>query len=436
MNISILTLFPELYTPFVATSLIGRAQEKGVMAIETVNFFSFCAPKERLDAPTYGPGAGMVLKPLIVEQAIAAQDKKYGAAYKIFFSPHGKKVDQHVLKDLARLAQEKQHVMFVCARYEGMDARVEEEYADAILSIGDYVLMGGDVPAMVVLEGMLRYVPGVVGKDESVASDSFTGPLVDYPEYTEPLEWHGKQVPEIIRSGNHEKIATWRREQAIGRTLLHHFDWLRSWVLAPKLKQEILVEMPPHYVVLMHDEVQLKDGRIGTSSVTSIDIHDIARSAATYGFKRFFLLTPLEDQTKIVQTLLDFWLNRGQNYNGNRSQAVQLVALVKKLDEVVEAIERETRKKPLLIATSAREHEQAKTICYNDQELIWQQQRPVLLVFGTASGLADQVLQRCDYVLAPVYGLAEFNHLSVRSAAAVVFDRWLGLQVCKRGLAD
>jgi tRNA (guanine37-N1)-methyltransferase len=284
-----------------------------------------------------------------------------------------------------------------------------------------------------VLEGMLRYVPGVVGKDESVASDSFTGPLVDYPEYTEPLEWHGKQVPEIIRSGNHEKIATWRREQAIGRTLLYHFDWLRSWVLAPKLKQEILAKMPPHYVVLMHDEVHLKDGRIGTSSVTSIDIHDIARSATTYGFKRFFLLTPLEDQTKIVQTLLDFWFNRGQSYNGNRSQAVQLVTLVKKLDEVVEAIERETGKKPLLIATSAREHEYAKTICYNDQELIWQQQRPVLLVFGTASGLADQVLQRCDYVLAPLYGLAEFNHLSVRSAAAVVFDRWLGLQSRERG---
>lgn len=427
MNISILTLFPDLYQPFVNASLIGRARERGLIQINLKDFFSFCAPKERLDSPTYGPGTGMVLKPLIVEQAINSQEKEHGPAYKIFFSPHGKKLNQRHLERLAQVLQEKKHVMLVCARYEGMDARIEDVYADEIISIGDYVLMGGDLPAMVLMEGLLRYIPGVVGKDESVRCDSFTGPLVDYPEYTDPLEWHGIKVPDIVRSGNHAAIAKWRREQAIKRTLDYHFDWLRSCVLEQPLLQEVCAALPPHYAVLMHDEVMLKEGRVGTSSITSIDIHDIARSAITYGLKKYFLVTPLEDQTTIAQTLIDFWLNQGRDYNIHRHESIKLVELVQNLDRVITKIQEETGKKPLIIATSARAHAQIPTIMYNDQGMIWQQNRPVLLVFGTACGLSEQVIARCDYVLTPLQGLSDFNHLAVRSAAAVIFDRWLGL---------
>ena len=428
MDISVLTLFPKLYTPFIETSLVGRACERGLIKFSVQDFFTFCAPKERLDNPTYGPGAGMVLKPLLVEQAIQTQEKQFGPAHKIFFSPHGKKLDQQYLRELAAKIQEKKHVMLVCARYEGMDARVEQEYADEIISIGDYVLMGGDLPALVLLEGLLRYIPGVVGKDESVRCDSFTGPLVDYPEYTEPLEWHGQTVPEIVRSGNHAAIARWRREQAIKRTILYHFDWLRTFVLDEPLLKEVQAAIPPHYIVLMHDKVLLKEGRVGTSSITSFDIHDIARSVITYGLKKYFLVTPLEDQTKIAQTLIDFWLGEGKTYNIHRHEAIKRVQLTKNLDEVVQAIERETGKKPLLIATSARDTSQVPTISYNDQSLVWQHERPVLLVLGTGCGLSEEIIAQCDYVLLPVLGLSTFNHLSVRSAAAVIFDRWLGVQ--------
>ncbi len=430
MNISVLTLFPDLYKTFITTSLIGRACERGQLNIAVQDFFSFCAPKERLDSPSYGPGAGMVLKPLIVEQAIQAQEKQHGAAYKIFFSPHGKKLDQQLAAELAKILQEKDHLMFVCARYEGMDARVEEEYADEIISIGDYVLMGGDLPAMVLLESVLRYVPGIVGKDESVRCDSFSGPLVDYPEYTDPLEWHGEKVPDIVRSGNHAAIAQWRREQSIKRTMLDHFDWFRVHNPDKKLVQEAKKAIPDHYVALMHDEVNLKEGRVGTSSVTTFDIHDIARSVLTYGLKKYFVVTPLEDQTIIVQTLLDFWHDGpGKEYNRHRHDSIERVELAKKLDEVVSAIEKETGKKPLLIATSAREVTGGvKEISYCDQGMVWAQDRPVLFIFGTAGGLSESVLARCDYLLPPVYGLSEFNHLSVRSAAAVIFDRWLGMQ--------
>src|SRR3989304_5884374 len=228
MNISILTLFPGLYEPFLSSSLIGRARESEIVDFDLASFFSYVEPKKRIDAPTFGPTAGMLIKPEITQVAIEDLESKHGPAYKIFFSPHGKKLDQKKARELAHKIQEKSHVMLVCPRYEGMDARVEEYYADEIISIGDYVLMGGDLPAMVLLEAVLRYVPGVIGKQDSVEQDSFSGPFVDYPEYTEPANWKDISVPDIVRSGNHGQIEKWRLDKAVQRTVIHHFDWFRS----------------------------------------------------------------------------------------------------------------------------------------------------------------------------------------------------------------
>jgi tRNA (guanine37-N1)-methyltransferase len=436
MDISILTLFPDLYKPFLDESLIGRAQEKGLFKARVTDLFSLCAPRKRVDAPTFGPGAGMLIKPEIVQKAIEAQEQQCGKAYKIFFSPHGTKLNQYHVRRLATIFQEKKHVMLLPARYEGMDARVEEHYADEIISIGDYVLMGGDLPAMVLLEGVLRYIPAVVGKDESVLCDSFSGSLVDYPEYTEPVEWNGVRVPDVVRSGNHKKIEEWREEQALERTVFHHFDWLRSFELDKRLKKKAYNTIPSHYIALMHDQVVLKDKRVGTSSVTSLDVHDIARSAATYGLKKYFVVTPLKDQKKIVQTILDFWETEGKKYNIHRHQAVQLVKLHETFEEVIQEIEKETGKKPLVIATSAKHHEDISTITYHDQELVWKEGRPVLFLLGTAFGLSEPLVKRCDYVLKPIEGFVEFNHLSVRSAAAIIFDRWLGINIKQHGVAS
>ena len=133
-------------------------------------------------------------------------------AFKIFFSPRGQKVDQRVLETIAARAQESNHLMLIAGRYEGMDARVEDEYADMILSMGDFVIMGGDLPVMILVEGVLRLLPQVVGKEESVERESFSGPWVDFPSYTEPVEWQGKRVPDVLRSGNHAAIEmdSWR----------------------------------------------------------------------------------------------------------------------------------------------------------------------------------------------------------------------------------
>ena len=181
----------------------------------------------------------------------------------------------------------------------------------------------------------------------------------------------------------------------------------------------------------MHDQVMLPHDQVGTTSVTSLDIHDIARSACTFGIKRYFLVTPLLDQQRIVERLLEFWKTGvGVAYNPHRHQAVKQVELADSLNQVIAAIEEKEGKSPLLVATSARYHDEGfghKIITYFEQKRVWQADRPVLLLFGTGHGIAPEVLERCDYLLVPIEGFSDFNHLSVRSAVAIILDRWLGI---------
>ncbi len=186
---------------------MARAQEQKLVQFDLADFFSFVAPKERIDAPTFGHGAGMLIKPEVVQKAIESQEQAHGSAYKIFFSPHGKKLDQNLLQQIAQEAGKKNHLMLVPARYEGMDSRVEEYYADQVISIGDFVLMGGDLPAMILLEGIIAIDSGSGWENKNRCNTIHSpGPFVDYPEYTEPVVWQGKSVPEVLRSGNHAEI--------------------------------------------------------------------------------------------------------------------------------------------------------------------------------------------------------------------------------------
>ncbi|MFZ5954064.1 MAG: tRNA (guanosine(37)-N1)-methyltransferase TrmD [Candidatus Dependentiae bacterium] len=431
MKISVLSVFPELYKPFLETSLIKKAQENKLVNIQLADFFSFAAPKERIDAPTFGHGAGMLLKPDIIQRAIENTEEQRGSSYKIFFSPHGKKLTQKLLNSIMQKSAEHKHVMLVPARYEGMDARVEEYYADEIISVGDFVLMGGDIPAMIFLEGFMRLIPGIIGKQESVEHESFTGPFVDYPEYTEPVVWKGMSVPDVVRSGNHNALQRWRQTEAVKRTVLHHFEWLKSYPLNSEQKKITLEQIPHHYIALLHSNVVLGDqDKIGTTSVTSLDIHDIARSSKTYGIKKFFVVTPLKDQQKIVGTLLDFWqTGYGSEYNKHRHEAIKDVQLVAELEQVKNKIYEIEGQVPLVIATSARDISHSQMITFYDYEKVWEPKRPVLFVFGTGKGLSDEFLAQCDYLLLPVVGLTDFNHLSVRSAVAIILDRWLGNNV-------
>lgn len=431
----------------MATSIIGRACERGLVTVRTLRLSDFCAPKERIDEPVVGPGAGMIIKPEVIERAITACENDWGHGYKIFFSPQGTKLTQRYLRSMAahlnapgdsnnnrsehnedQPAQAVPHLILICSRYEGIDARIEQHYADAVISIGDYVVTGGDVPAQIFLEGLLRLLPGVVGKQESVTEESFSGALLDYPEYGLPVEWNGMRVPEIVQSGNHAAIKKWRIQQALRTTLQRRFDWFASSQPTPEECANALQTIPPHYVALMHTQVKLKDGTVGTTSITSIDLHDTARSCATYGIKNFFMVTPLVDQQAIIATFLDFWRSDfGKNYNQSRYHAVNKVQPALNFDEVINAITTAEGKAPLIIATSAKEYAHISKIDFSQQGKVWQHDRPVLLIFGTGQGLDDALIEKCDYLLVPVSGMTTYNHLSVRSAIAIVLDRWLGL---------
>jgi tRNA (guanine37-N1)-methyltransferase len=447
ITISIISVFPEIHETFLKLSLIGKAQEKGLLKINLIRFSDFVAVKERIDQALCGPSAGMILKPDVVEKALNHCIETHGDGFKIFFSPQGTILSQPVLKSLAAELfpgnyQETSsvdqaastHLILICPRYEGMDARVEQTYADAIISIGDYVLMGGDLPAQVLLEGLLRYAPGIVGNAQSVEQDSFSGPLLDHPAYSLPVVWHNQEIPAVVRSGNHEVIRQWQLNESCKKTILKRFDWFRS----NNPEQETLAlaqkNIPPHYVVLMHDQIKLPNGQIGTTSVTSIDIHDTARSCASYGVNNFFIVTPLVQQLSIVHTFLDFWHSEeGKSYNPSRYQAVSKVQTAPSLTTVLERITAETGKRPLIITTSAKKLPHSQTIDFNDQGIVWEHDRPVVLLFGTGQGLADEVVAMSDYLLIPVQGMTNYNHLSVRSAMAIILDRWLGLQPRNRG---
>lgn len=434
MNVSILTLFPELYKPFLQTSLLKKAADKQLVSFSTQNLFEYVAPKERIDAPTFGHSSGMLIRPDVVERAIDDIDNRLGKSFKIFLSPQGSKLTQHFAQDLWKKISTYEHVMFFASRYEGIDARVESKYADEIISVGDFVVMGGDIPAMLLIECLFRHMPGMVGKQESVDLDSFSGAFVDHPEYTKPVEWQGMIVPEVLRSGNHAAITQWRTQESVKLTIEKHFDWMRSCLLTPKEIKLASSVMPHHFVALMHSDIILKGGRIGTTSVTSLDVHDIARSSMTYGLKKYFIVTPLVDQKKMIQTLLDFWQEEevGGAYNKDRQQALSSVRLLSNLDEVIAAIEQKEGMRPIIVGTSAKFiKNDSKIISYHDQEKVWGHKQPVLILLGTGHGMADSLIGRCDYLLQPLKGFSEFNHLSVRSAAAIIFDKWLGFALRK-----
>lgn len=442
MNISIITVFPEIYHPFLGTSIIKRAIDTDLINVQLIKFSQLCSVKERIDEPTAGPGCGMIIKPALIEAGIAKAEERWGKGLKIFFTPQGKRLDQPLLHKLKECAfaltpemkpdsfnNSRPHLIIVATRYEGIDARAQATLADEVISIGDYVLMGGDLPTQVFLEGFLRLIPGIVGNQESVDNESFSGALLDHPQYGQTSTWHNQEVPEIVKSGNHKAIELWRQQEACKNTLLNRFDWFREH--NPSLEQLTIAQqqMPNHYVVLMHDEVMMKDGSTGTSSVASLDIHDIARSSTTYGLKGYFLVTRLGDQFELVNTFLNFWRSDdGFEYNKSRYKAVGSVQLAWSLDEVIEKITQIENKPPLIITTCARNRPTDITkIDFHSQGLVWKQQRPVLFVLGTAHGLAESVINRSNYLLLPVTGMTSYNHLSVRSAAAVIFDRWFGL---------
>ena len=211
MKFDILTLFPEMFEP-IKQSVIGRAIEKGIINLNIIDIRNFSKDKhKKVDDTPYGGGAGMVIRPDVVYDAYKSiYDKD---AKVIYMSPQGKKLDQEKVESLSK----EKHIILLCGHYEGIDQRVLDEIAPEEISIGDYVLTGGEIPAMVLVDSVSRYVEGVLAK-ESISEESFSNGLLEYPQYTRPEIFNGNKVPEILLTGHHENIRKWRRQESIKNT--------------------------------------------------------------------------------------------------------------------------------------------------------------------------------------------------------------------------
>ena len=243
MRIDILTLFPELFKPFISTSIMGRAIDNNLVNINTHNIRDFANNKHRqVDDYPYGGGAGMVMavQPLYdaLDHVIGLHDLKPTI---IYLSPQGRVLDQAMVADYSRHT----NIILLCGHYEGIDQRVIDKYVDQEISIGDYVLTGGELAAMVFVDSVTRLIPGVLGSSDSILEESHTNHLLEYPHYTRPSNYKGDKVPEVLLSGNHKEIDRWRRTQSLKNTLIKRPDMLSKAELSDE-DQMLLKELKEH----------------------------------------------------------------------------------------------------------------------------------------------------------------------------------------------
>ena len=232
MNFHVLTLFPEMIQPGMNTSIIGRAITGGYLSVQAINIRDYAFNKhQKVDDYPYGGGAGMLMQAEPVYLAYQSIEEKIGYRPRVvYLTPQGSVFNQTMAKDFAK----EKDLVFLCGHYEGIDERVLEEVVTDLVSIGDYVLTGGELPAMVMMDSISRMVPGVLSNQESGETESFAGNLLEYPQYSRPEEWHGKKVPPVLLSGHHANIEAWRREQSILRTAKNRPDLLKKADLTNK----------------------------------------------------------------------------------------------------------------------------------------------------------------------------------------------------------
>ncbi len=232
MKFDVLTLFPEMFEP-IKQSIIKRAVEKDLININLVNIRDFSEDKHnKVDDTPYGGGAGMLMKPDVVDRAY--NSVKTENAKVIYLTPQGKTLDQKIVKELSN----QKHLILLCGHYEGIDQRVIDKIVDEEISIGDYVLTGGEIPAMVLIDSISRYVDGVLS-NESTDEESFSNGLLEYPQYTRPEIFNEVKVPEVLISGHHENIRKWRREKSLENTLKKRPELLENVVLTKNEKDYI-----------------------------------------------------------------------------------------------------------------------------------------------------------------------------------------------------
>jgi len=435
MRFTVLTLFPEFFAGPTTCAQMARAREAGIVDVALVNPRDFSTNRhQHVDDRPYGGGPGMVMMPEPLAAALASVGQP---GRRIVLTPSGAPLTQALARELAQ----EPALTLVCGRYEGIDERLLEAEGLEPVCVGDAVLNGGEAAALCLMEAVARLLPGFMGKEESGFDESFSAGLIEYPHYTRPECYQGREVPEELRCGSHARINRWRREASLARTLARRpellaqapldgadYNFLRGIEKPAALGRSL-------FLCLLHHPVLDKAGKPGTVSLTNLDIHDMCRVSRTYELGGVFFATPLDDQRELGERLLAHWTEgAGGRANPDRAQALRLGRMVISLDEAVAAVEAMTGAPPRVAATSARASfrpargRKERMIAFTPAQTVrgWLREMPVLLVLGTGHGLAPEVLTRADAVVSPVRGFSAYNHLPVRAAAAILVDRLLG----------
>ncbi|MEG2173817.1 MAG: tRNA (guanosine(37)-N1)-methyltransferase TrmD [Desulfovibrionaceae bacterium] len=431
MHFNIISLFPEFFDSPLSAALMGKARQSGILAVDFFNPRDHTTDNHHsVDDRPYGGGPGMVmlLDPLV--QSLRSITPESARGRILVMAPSGEPFCQAKARQWAL----EKHLTLVCGRYEGIDARLADLFDIEYVNVGDAVLNGGETAALHIIEAVSRLVPGFMGKEESGDDESFSAGLLEYPHYTRPEAFEGHAVPEILRSGDHARIAAWRHEKSLQATLR-----VRPALLAEaplNQKDAAYLDLQPRRrlgrnlnIALLHYPVIIEGKNSGCSSLTNLDIHDIARSSCTYGLGGFYVASPLDDQMQVLADILHHWTaGAGGRGNADRKKAFSVVRPVRLLEDAVADLAARTGQQPLLLGTSARWADGKDKVPQLSPSGVrqWLEHSPVLLILGTGHGLAPEVLALCDGIMRPIRYLDGYNHLSVRAAAAIVADRILG----------
>ncbi len=428
MKFDIVTIFPGFFDSVFSFGVISRAAESKAVEINIHDLRTYSAEKHgKTDDTPYGGGSGMLMTPGPIGNAIGSIREKGLRSAVILTTPKGEEFDDRKAQELCGFEQ----LIILCGRYEGVDDRVSELYVDMKISTGKYINSGGEYACSLIVDAVSRYLPGVLGNTESLSSESLTNGLLEYPQYTKPRTYRGKKVPELLLSGDHEKIRKWRRQESIKSTFIHNPASLDDAQLSKEedaFLKELKVGNSPDfrvYIALVHYPAYNNRLEVVSTAFKSIDAHDISRDATTYGVKKFYLINPVKEQRRLAGRLVDHWIEgEGRNFNETKSKAFGIITIMSTIEEAVEQIEEIEGKRPKIVVTDARFSDDM-TGYRVLREKIFENTEPFLILFGTGWGLTLETIKAADYVLKPISGYSEFNHLSVRSAAAIVLDRLL-----------
>jgi tRNA (guanine37-N1)-methyltransferase len=423
LTFTVVTIFPQMFASTLGHSILKRAQEKHLLKINLVDLRDYTTDKHKMtDDYPYGGGQGMVMKAEPLVAAIDDARRRNPKARVILLAPQGRVFKQSIAQ---RMAGEDE-IVLLCGRYEGVDERVKA-FIDEEISVGDYTLSGGEPAANIVIDAVTRLIPGVLGNENSAADESFSDGLLEYPQYTRPEEFRAMKVPNVLLSGDHQRVKDWRQEKSLEVTRLRRPDMMAETELARPARTAKGRRQAQVYLALLHYPVYDKNRQVVTTAVTNMDIHDICRAGKTYGVQGFYLVTPVKPLQKLALKIIDHWeLGYGSQYNVTRKDALALARISDNLDDAIIDIDKETGQKPLIVVTSARDTGTLRTSFVALQEMLQTKAQPFLIIFGTGWGLTETIISQADYVLEAVEGGTDYNHLSVRSAAAIILDRLLG----------